>query len=157
MAYISIDDLDPFTTIDAAKAAAMIEDAVAQAVLVAPCLSVQTDLDDNQQAAVKSVLRAAILRWNEGGTGAFQQQTAGPFTVMTDTRQTRRSLFWPSEIDQLQGICRTVLGSDSGIFAVDTAPSCSIEHAEVCALFFGATYCSCGAALTLAGPLWELP
>lgn len=157
MAYISIDDLSLFADIDEEKAEAMIADAVAQAVLVAPCLSVEGDLDANQTAAVLAVLRAAILRWNEAGTGALQQQTVGPFGQMMDTRQQRRSLFWPTEIGQLQAICQAVIGDDSGIFSIDTAPSCSIVHAEVCAINFGAEYCSCGASLTLAGPLWELP
>lgn len=157
MAYISTDDLDVFATIDVDKAEAMIADAVAQAVMVAPCLAVEDDLDANQKAAVLAVLRSAILRWNEAGTGAVQQQTAGPFTSMVDTRQQRRSLFWPTEIAQLQGICTTLAGGSGGIFAIDTVGCGTIQHAEVCALYFGALYCSCGASLTLDGPLWELP
>lgn len=156
MAFIEPIDLDPFADIDPAKAAAMIADAEAQAILAAPCLADVDDLDANQVAAVRAVLRGAILRWNDAGSGAYQQQTAGPFSVMMDTRQTRRSLFWPSEIEQLQSICTAVAGGAGGAFSIDTAPGCAIQHAEVCSINFGASYCSCGAVL--AGyPLYELP
>lgn len=155
MAYISSADLDPFATIDDVKADAMIADAVAQAILVAPCLADEDDLSENQIAAVKSILRGAVLRWNDSGSGAYQAQTAGPFSVTMDTRQQRRSLFWPSEIEQLQKICDAINGGDGGAFVVDTAPGCAITHADVCSINFGANYCSCGAILTLAGPLWE--
>lgn len=42
-----------------------------------------------------------------------------------------------------------------GAFAVDTV-RCAGNHADICSLYFGALYCSCGADLT-AGmyPLWE--
>lgn len=155
MAYITADDLAPFAEIDPAKAAAMMADAVAQAILVAPCLAAESDLDANQKAAVLSVLRAAVLRWNEAGTGALQTQTAGPFGQTVDTRQQRRALFWPSEISQLQSVCTTVNGGAPGAFSIDTAPGCTVVHADACSINFGATYCSCGAILTLAAPLWE--
>lgn len=45
-------------------------------------------------------------------------------------------------------------GGSGGAFAVDTV-GCSTSHADICALNFGALYCSCGASLTLAGPLYE--
>lgn len=80
----------------------MIEDAEALAVLVAPCLTGQAF--DNG-AAVRAILRGAIMRWSETGTGALQQQAAGPFSQTFDTRQERRGMFWPSEITQLQGLC----------------------------------------------------
>lgn len=155
MSYIDYTDLTPFADIDPVKASAMIDDAVAQAILVAPCLADEGELDANQQAAVKAVLRSAILRWNDSGSGAFTQQQAGPFQVTHDTRQARRSLFWPSEIDQLQKICDAVTGGSGGAFSVDTAPAVGVVHAETCSLVFGATYCSCGASI--AGyPLWGL-
>lgn len=157
MAYIELDDLEPFADIEVLKAEAMIADAVAQAILVAPCLADEGDLDANQIAAVKSVLRGAILRWNDSGSGAFTQQQAGPFGVTMDTRQQRRSLFWPSEIEQLEKICNAVSGGAGGAFAIDTAPGCTVTHADSCSINFGAEYCSCGALLTLAGPLWGCP
>lgn len=153
MAYIGPDDLTPFASIDASKAQAMIADAVAQAQLAAPCLTDEDNLTDPQKAAVKSILRSAILRWNDAGSGALQMQTAGPFQQTVDTRQTRRALFWPSEIEQLQKVCEQVTGGSGGAFTVDTAPTCSARHDEVCSINFGASDCSCGA--DIAGfPLW---
>jgi hypothetical protein len=155
--YIEVSDLTPFAPdIDPAKTAAMIDDAEAMALLAAPCLDYDDedyDLTDNQQSAVKAVLRGAILRWNEAGTGAFQQQTTGPFGVTVDTRQHRRGMFWPSEIEQLQVICRDT--EAGGAFAVDTFGS-AVVHADICAINFGAIYCSCGADLTdYRYPLYE--
>lgn len=153
--FISTDDLIPFATIDEEKADAMIADAEALALLVAPCLDRTAEddeaLTDQQAAAVRAILRGAILRWNEAGTGAKSQRTAGPFSETFDTRQVRKGMFLPSEIEQLQSICD---GDDgSGIFSIDTISTCNV-HADICALNFGATYCSCGAVL--AGfPLYE--
>lgn len=123
MAYITSTDLEPFADIDPAQADAMIDDAVAQAILAAPCLADEGNLDANQKAAVKAVLRGAILRWNDSGNGAFQQEVMGPFSIAHDTRQTRRTLFWPSEVTQLEAICRAVTGTTGQTFAVDTAPT----------------------------------
>lgn len=154
--FLTPDDLAPFATIDQAKAEAMIEDAEAQATLAAPCIA---DLDETDDAvkfkAVKSILRAAVLRWDEAGAGGIttEQTGSGPFQHMTVTNTTkpRRGMFWPSEIEQLQGICAT----SSGAFAIDTAPPLTGMHAPWCALAFGAAYCSCG--LDIAGePIYEM-
>lgn len=113
------DDLAPFATIEAAKAQAMIDDALALAARVAPCI---TSADFAHEAAARAILRGAILRWNEAGTGAMQQQTSGPFSHTIDTRQQRRGMFWPSEISQLQELCRD--GDPTGqAFSVDTTPA----------------------------------
>jgi hypothetical protein len=156
--YLDVNDLTAFTPdIPAEKAELMIDDAESLALLVAPCLDMDLDdydLSDNRQLAVKAVLRAAILRWQDSGTGAFQQQTTGPFGVTMDTRQARRGMFWPSEIEQLQDICRAS-DEPNGAFAIDTGGT-SIFHADVCSLYFGALYCSCGADLTnYEYPLYE--
>lgn len=147
--FIKPEDLAPFASIAEAKATAMIEDAEAMAKLVAPCIA---DTEFAHTAAVKAVLRGAILRWNDAGSGAVTTQTAGPYSQTYDNRQTRKSLFWPSEIEQLQDLC-TPEGTGKA-YAVDTVAPCAAVHADVCALTFGALYCSCGA--DLAGvPLWE--
>jgi hypothetical protein len=112
-------DLVPFAEISEAKAQAMIDDALAYAALVAPCI---LDDDFEYAAAAKAILRGAVLRWNEAGTGALQQQTAGPFGETYDTRQARRGMFWPSEIEALQQLC--IDGNPSGgAFEIDTVPS----------------------------------
>lgn len=146
-------DLAPFAEIPEAKAQAMIDDAVALAVRVAPCIN---EPEFSQHAAARAILRGAVLRWNEAGTGALHSETLGSdYSYTTDNRQQRRGLFWPSEIEQLQGLCRS---APTGAFSVDTLGGLSApSHSDVCALQFGALYCSCGASLTLGQPLWEWP
>jgi hypothetical protein len=100
---ISVADLLPFSpSIDSAKAQAMIDDALALAARVAPCIN---DADFAYPDAAKAIIRGAILRWDEAGTGAMQQQMAGPFGQTIDTRQQRRGMFWPSEINDLTALC----------------------------------------------------
>lgn len=135
-------DLAPFADIPAAKAQAMIEDALALAARIAPCI---TEEDFRHGAAAKAILRTAILRWHDSGSGAVQSSQIGPFGATLDTRQQRRGMFWPSEIEQLQGLCKVSMAS--GAFAVDTAGLTS-AHADICSLNFGGLYCSCGAVLT---------
>jgi len=146
------EDLAAFAQIDEAKALAMIEDALALAARVAPCIL--TD-EFTYTGAAKAILRGAILRWHDTGSGALTQQSVDDYSQMVDTRQQRRSLFWPSEIQQLQDLCK---GEEtSGAYAVDTLgpASTAIIHADTCALNFGALYCSCGAVLTQNLPLYE--
>lgn len=141
------DDLAPFATIQADKAQAMIDDATATALRVAPCIATTTDPD--VLAAAKAILRSAVLRWNDAGSGEVTQQTSGAFTT-TYVQQARKSLFWPSEIDDLRNLCS---GGDDAAFAIDTAPAADSWHELWCSTTFGA-YCSCGA--DLAGrPLYE--
>jgi len=110
-------DLTPFSPgIDPAKAQAMIDDALALAGTVAPCILEDTFTNP---AAAKAVLRAAILRWNDAGNGAIVSETVGPFSQTIDTSHTRRGLFWPSEIEQLQKLCGS---QDREAFTIDTAP-----------------------------------
>jgi len=63
----------------------MIEDAVAMADDAAPCLAVVADLSPQQIAAAKALLRGAVLRWNDVGSGAMAAQAAGPFSQSVDT------------------------------------------------------------------------
>lgn len=154
MAAVSLSnaaDLAPFATIDDAKATLMIADALALAARVAPCILDETFEHD---AAARAILRSAILRWNEAGTGALTSESLGDYSYTSDSRQgqARRGLFWPSEIEQLQNLCK---GQDTGAFSVDTVPT-SVTHADICAVNFGANYCSCGASLTGGWPLYEV-
>lgn len=105
--FLTVADLAPFASIDSAKAEAMIEDAEAMAVLAAPCITAE---DFAYAGAVKAILRGAVLRWNDSGSGALQAQTAGPFGQTLDTRQERRGMFWPSEIVALQSFCANAQG-----------------------------------------------
>lgn len=111
-------DLVPFApSLDEAKAQAMIDDAIALAARIAPCI-----LDDDfpHEGAAKAILRGAILRWHESGSGLYVQQQAGPYQITTDNRQTRKSMFWPSEINELQALCGTQRAGAA--FSIDTTP-----------------------------------
>lgn len=112
--FLTVNDLAPFATIGLAKAEAMIDDAEAMAVLAAPCIN---DVGFAYGTAVKAILRGAVLRWNDSGSGALQAQTAGPFGQTLDTRQERRGMFWPSEIVALQSLC----ASRGGVYSVSLA------------------------------------
>ena len=137
---ITAADLAPFAEIPDDKAQEMIADALATAKLIAPCI-----VEDSFEHAVAAiaVLRRAILRWNEAGTGAVVQTSSDVYQQTIDNRQPSRNLFWPSQISQLQQMCRT----ESGAWSYDTVPAWS-SHADVCAINFGAQHCSCGAILT---------
>ncbi len=140
MAAVHIEpaDLAPFADIDPAKAAALIDDAIAMAAMIAPCILSD---DFTQEAAAKAILRGAILRRNDAGTGALTQRQAGPFGESIDTRQAWRGWFLPAEAEQLRKLCSS---GGSGAYSVDTV-ACATAHSETCSLVFGAVYCSCGA------------
>ncbi len=113
--FLSVEDLTPFATIEMSKAEAMIEDAEAMALLAAPCI---TAVGFEYATAVKAILRAAVLRWNDTGSGAAQTVQSGPFAQTLDTRQDRRGMFWPSEIVALQSLCAD---SQGGVYSTSLA------------------------------------
>lgn len=113
--FLGVDDLAPFAEIETAKAVAMIDDAEAMALLAAPCIATEGFA---YSTAVKAILRGAVLRWNDSGSGALQAQSAGPFGQTIDTRQERRGMFWPSEIVALQSLCAD---SQGGVYTTSLA------------------------------------
>lgn len=148
-------DLSPFADIEPAKADAMVTHVQALAVRVAPCL--KTSTDEDVLAAAKAILLGVVLRWQESGLASYQVTTVGPPGYPTDPRRERRNMLWPSEVEELQALCKEASGASGEAFAVDTLPIGLSPHAETCALNFGATYCSCGAILTnLLYPLYEV-
>lgn len=138
--------------IDASTLALIVAGLNAKAKRVAPCLAEADDQDVINEARL--ILLGTIKRWAEAGSGAFQQQTAGSFSVTTDTRQkTSGYNLWPSEVEALQSLCSET--TERTVFTVDTAPAAYGVHADTCSLRFGALYCSCGADLTnYAYPLY---
>lgn len=105
---ISPDDLAPFADIADAKAEAMISDALAAATAAAPCI---LDEDFAYPDAAKAVIRGAILRWNDAGSGAITTVQAGPYQQVIDSNTRRNNLFWPSEIRDLRKLCRSSSGA----------------------------------------------
>lgn len=148
------EDLEPFAEIPRPKAEAMIEDVLAMAAAVAPCITSPTFTKDR---AARAILRGAVLRWHDAGNGAVQTEQTSiddySRSQTVDTRSSRRGLFWPGEITDLQRLCAE--SGSGGAFTIDLGPTGGSYHADICALRFGALYCSCGAVLTGGAPLWE--
>lgn len=127
--YITLEDLAPFASIPEAKALAMIADAEAKAVIAAPLLGDPTELTEVQRAQVKAILRDAILRWNDRGSGALTQTSIGQVSVSADTRVSSRNLFTAAELDLLRAIAAPGQAG-GGAFAIDLAqrePSAGID------------------------------
>lgn len=124
-----------------AMVATWIAGANARAVRVAPCLG--SAPTEDQLAEAKLILVGAIIRWSQAGAGALQSQTAGPFTEVFDTRQRGGFNLWPSEITQLQDICKS---RSNAAYAVDTVQAGG-AHSPICTVYFGGPECSCGASL----------
>lgn len=156
--YLKPEDFASFADIDAAKAAEMIDDAESMAVLSAPCLANIDDLSDVLVKAVRAILRRAILRWHEVGAGGTTTTTRGPFGETVDTSSTAsKNLFWPSEINNLQEVCRQATGGASGgkAFTVDMVPKRGLsEHGYLCSLRLGGIRCTCGADIA-DHPIYE--
>lgn len=133
----------------------LIRDGLAMARRVAPCI----DDDDFEFAdAATAIIRQAVLRWAESGSGGIssESETAGPFAyqVSFDNRQNRRSLFFPSEIRELEALCRS---SGGRAFSVDTIPTsapgaCFGRAPGECTYLFGSVTSPCAACGRLLRP-----
>lgn len=95
-------DLAPFAAIDAEKAEQMIVDAEALAIMVAPFI---IDPEFAHRDAVRGLLRSAILRRNDAGTGVRKSRTMGPFGEVLDTTTGHSAdILTAAEIGRLQGL-----------------------------------------------------
>lgn len=127
-----------------AMAGTWVNGANARASRVAPCLAATDPAPtEDQLAEANLILIGAVIRWSQAGSGAVQSQTAGPFGVTFDNRQRGGFNLWPSEITQLQDICKN--GSESKAYSVDTV-SCGNYHSPICSIYFGGD-CSCGVSI----------
>jgi len=116
------DDLVPLRpNLDSGMATIMVADALALAAQAAPCID---DDDFPFEAAAKAIIRSAILRWLDAGSGVITQLVAGPQQV-TFSPEPRRNLFWPSEINQLAALCSD--GVSGKAFTIDTTPPAVVE------------------------------
>lgn len=93
-----------------------IEDAWANALRVAPCLSTLDDEDKVKQ--ITAILRSVILRWDEAGTNSVSAKVAGPYQVQLGAQPKRGYNLQPSEIVDLSSFCKK-LGRP---FSIDTTP-----------------------------------
>lgn len=106
-APIQFSDLQKFDAeLDQAQAEDMIATAWARAQRIAPCLKEEApELDSSDIEIVKDVLRSAILRWSERGSGAVVQRTAGEYGETLAKADDSGNLFRPNEIRDLQSVC----------------------------------------------------
>lgn len=125
--YITPEDLAPFASIPEIKALAMIADAEAKAIIAAPPLGDPAKLTEVQRAQVKAILRDAILRWNDRGSGALTQTSIGQVSVSADTRIASRNLFTAAELDLLRAIAG---GDGGGAFSLDLAAGAGVRTAR---------------------------
>lgn len=104
---ITVDDIRPFLPeITVEKGEAMIAGALARAKLVAPCL---TDETFPYADAVRAILVRVIVRWNDAA-GEVTQVIRGPFA---ERRAVSRELWWPSEVAELQSMCKATGDDES--------------------------------------------
>ncbi|MDL9938763.1 hypothetical protein QSJ18_18610 [Gordonia sp. ABSL1-1] len=102
---IQFSDLSPFDDdLTEDQATPMIRSAWARAISVAPCLGTgYPSLTPVQQEIIRDVLRGAVLRWAERGSGAVSQRTAGDYAETL--KGSSGGLFQPQEIRDLTDIC----------------------------------------------------
>lgn len=107
MAYLVPGDLSPLTDASLEQLQIVIDDLEAAAVFAATCLANPERLSAAQTGAVKAMLRTAAMRWVDRVRSTDRMLVAGPFSAgpVPGASETRRTLWWPSEIEQLQAIC----------------------------------------------------
>lgn len=114
--FLVFDDLSPLAP-DLAedKAEILISDVEGKVLIAAPCLAEVAELPPWVVSAVQSLVRQAVLRWHRAGEGGLSAETvaSGPFsrTQSYDTRGEGR--LWPSEVRELQHLCRILNGGGS--------------------------------------------
>ena len=109
MAFIEPSDLAAsLPDVDPVRLDEVIADAVAFARVYAPCIDSDAfKANAAKVAALKAILRKAIVYDIEAGSGAVTQQTAGPFSQSVDTTQRASSTFFSkAQQDALRALCR---------------------------------------------------
>lgn len=100
-----------------------IADVWARALSVVPVIADELWPPKPEKAAsIKAILRGIILRWHEAQSGAAtgRSNTAGPYAqaLQLDARPKRGYTLMPSEVVDLQRVCRT----KGAMFTVSTMP-----------------------------------
>jgi hypothetical protein len=111
--------------IDEETAADLIKDAMGLAAFHAPCI-----LDENFEHtdAAAALIKAAILRWYDQGSGGLSSLQADVFTASYDNRVPRYAGgFMRSEIEKLRQMC----GRGGGAYTIDIAPNAGADWDEV--------------------------
>ena len=123
-ALFTVDDVLPLLPdVPAPVLAIYVEDAVALAGELAPCL--RDPYFTDVHGSVRAILRAVVQRRAEAGAGMVTKQTAGIYEQTIDTTSNVKSRFWPEEIQRLQAICAAWTGeqAESGAWSIRLAGS----------------------------------
>lgn len=115
---IAVDDSG---TLSVAKAAILIEDTQSRAVGLVPELA--GELTELQFKASRAIIRKAVLRWHQTGSGAVVQQslTTGSYSESStlDTKQTDRAIFTQNELKELKNLFPKASTRSGRAFSVD--------------------------------------
>lgn len=123
--FLTFTDLSPLSpSMTKEQADIYIEDIEAQAIVEAPCIA---EPGFTLQAAVKGILREAVLRRHSARDGAAvtnSQATAGSFNIgqTIDTRVFGNGSLSKSETRKLKALCRASSGVGSGRKAFTVGP-----------------------------------
>lgn len=113
------------------------------------CPSAEFASEATRRRIVCSVVRRSMEAAIPAGVDQMSQ-TAGPFSQQFTSSNSGGDFYLTkSEKKALGEGAQKAFGVTVAAFAP------SLSHRPWCSLMFGALYCSCGADLTLADPLWE--
>jgi hypothetical protein len=113
---VGVDDLrEIYPGEDDTKLQARVDEAIGWVTYYAPCSNVDT-FADSKASICKSLLLRALRYDKMSSEGALQQTQTGPVGITLDTRRpTSSTLFSPSQIQILQGLCQATA---AGVAAV---------------------------------------
>lgn len=160
--FLTLEDVQTIRPdINTTSGAALVTSANAQAAVVAPAILEAVFLQDEARVeSLKTILRSAVLRWDDMSHGNTALSTfsraAGPLseTNTFDTRQPGGLTLWPSEEARIRDLVDV---DGRGAFTINTVPLDGGDpHRPWCSVKFGSPFCSCGAILTnYIYPLYE--
>lgn len=124
-------DFSAWNVTDQAKLAELITDALAQAAVVAPCITEDTF---QYAEAARATLRESVLRRLDAGTGALvtRSEGTGPFQRSeTIDNRLRRTVLQPSDIADLQRLCALHNGTSPRGGSIDLDPGDELDPFDI--------------------------
>ena len=122
--YLQPEDFTALVELDPERLVILIDDAETFATMptVAPALANPESLTTQQRTQVKTILRRAVVRESDSGTGAKVQEAAGPYSYTVDTsRANSVSFLTEEEEDALRVIVGLVKSNQA--FNTDVTPT----------------------------------
>ena len=120
--YLQPADFTALVEIEAPRLVILIEDAETFATMAAPPLADPEALTEQQRAQARTILRRAVVRESDAGSGAKTQEMAGPYSYTVDTRNSRSvSFLTDEEEDALRAVVGLVKSHQA--FNTDVTPA----------------------------------